>query len=338
MNCITTVWFVLRGFLICRANLAVENLALRQQLAVLSRSKPKPKLRKRDRLFWVCLSKWWSSWRSVLVIVSPATVIRWHRQGFKYYWRWKSQGQPGRPTIPLEVRRLIRRLSKENMLWGAPRIRDELRLLGHDLAASTVAKYMVRDKPPSPTWRSFLKNHLGSLASIDFFVTPTVTFQLLYVLVILRHDRRKVVHFNVTQHPTAAWVARQLQEAFPFDTAPRFLIRDRDGIYGDDVGRCLSALGLEEVLTAPRSPWQNPFVERLIGSVRRECLDHVIVLNERHLLRLLKSYFSYYHQERTHMALDGNAPNPRQMQTPKQGRIVSEPILGGLHHCYRRCA
>src|SRR5262249_43231106 len=229
--------------------------------------------------------------------------------------------------------------SKENPLWGAPRIRAELALLGHDIADSTVAKYMVRaPKPPSQNWRTFLKNHVGTLASIDFFTVPTVTFQVLFVFVVLRHDRRRIAHFNLTRHPTAEWIARQVTQAFPFDEAPRYLIRDRDGAYGDEVRRCLKNLGIEEVVIAPRSPWQSPFVERVIGTIRRECLDHVIVLNQRHLKRILSKFLAYYHICRPHMSLNDNAPVPREVEPPERGRVVGEPILGGLHHRYRRCA
>jgi transposase InsO family protein len=230
-------------------------------------------------------------------------------------------------------------MCRENPLWGAPRIRDELRLLGHDVAASTVARYMGRrGRPPSPTWQSFLRNHLSCLASVDFFVVPTVTFKLLYGFVVLCHDRRRVAHFNVTAHPTADWVARQVREAFPFDEAPRYLIRDRDAAYGDRFRECLESLGIDEVLTAPRSPWQNPYVERLIGSVRRECLDHVIVFNEAHLKRVLAGYFAYYHHARTHRALGGDAPYPRQVEPPGCGRVIALPQVGGLHHRYTRVA
>jgi transposase InsO family protein len=339
MNILTARVVLIRGFCAGRASLAAENLALRQQLAVLKRSVSRPKLQARDRFFWTLLSRFWSGWRSALVIVSPDTVVRWHRQGFRLFWRWKSRGQPGRPTLAREVQQLIRRLSRDNPLWGAPRIRDELRLLGYDVAKSTVAKYMIRSpKPPSQNWRTFLKNHVGSLASMDFFVVPTRTFQLLYVFVILRHDRRQVVHINVTTQPTAAWVAQQLREAFPFDTAPRYLIRDRDGSYGEEVRRCLKVLGIEEVLTAPRSPWQNPFVERLIGTLRRDCLDHVIVLSQAHLRRLLQSYLVYYHEARCHQSLEGNAPQAREVEPPERGKVVAEPMVGGLHHRYRRVA
>jgi transposase InsO family protein len=329
-------WFV-RAFFVSRAALAAENLALRQQLAVLKRATPRPRLRWRDRLFWVCLARLWAGWRQVLVLVQPQTVLRWHRLGFRLYWRWKSRLRVGRPAKSGELRALIRLLARQNPRWGNRRIRDELRLLGYQVSAATVARYRGRrDRPPSQTWRTFLKNHVGSLASMDFFVVPTATFGLLYGFLILRHDRRRVVHFNVTAAPTSAWVAQQLREAFPYEEAPRYLIRDRDGIYGDEVRRCLKALGVEEVLTAPRSPWQNPYCERLIGTLRRELLDHVIVLGERHLMRLLRSYFAYYHQDRPHQSLKGNSPEPRAVEPRERGRVIAERRVGGLHHRYRR--
>jgi hypothetical protein len=246
MNLLTILWHLIRGLLTSHAILVAENLALRQQLGVLRRRVPRPRFRRSDPLFWVCLRKLWSGWRSALVLVRPDTVVRWHRAGFRRYWRWKSHGRPGRPKVPADVRHLIARMARENPLWGVPRIRAELRLLGHDLAESAVARYLPRPrKPPSPTWRAFLNNHVGCLASIDFFVVPTVTFRLLFAFVVLRHDRRRVVHCNVTAHPSAAWVARQLREAFPFGQAPRYLIRDRDGVYGSEVRRCLKAMGIE---------------------------------------------------------------------------------------------
>ena len=329
---------LLRLFFLARVLLLAENLALRQQLAVLLRQQPRPPLRRRDRLFWGFLSRF-SDWRSWLAIVKPETVIGWHRRGFRLFWRWKSGGgAPGRPTIPCEVIALIRRMAKDNVTWGAPRIRAELHLLGHDIAESTVAKYLPkRRKPPSQTWKTFLKNHVGCLASMDFFVVPTATFKLVYGFVILLHERRVVIHHATTTHPTARWVAQQLREAFPFDSAPRYLIRDRDGCFGEEVRQTLKALDTEEVLIAPRSPWQNPFCERLIGTIRRDLLDHVIVLNERHLLRLLGNYFdTYYHPGRCHMALEGNAPEPRQVEPPALGKVVAVPKVGGLHHIYRR--
>jgi putative transposase len=309
MRLFRSVWCVFRLLLLPRGQLVLENLSLRQQLAILRRLAPRPRLRSWDHLFWVWLSRYWPGWKDALLIVSPATVVGWHRQGFRLYWRWKSQGRPGGPCIDPELRRLIRRLSHENPLWGAPRIQAELRLLGCDAAESTVAKYRVRSRrPPSPTWRSFLANHADCLASVDFFVGPTATFKLLHGFLVLRHDRRRVARFNVTAHPTADWVGRQIKEAFPYEEAPRYLVRD--GACGDCVRECLKRMGVEEVLTAPRSPRQNPYVERLIGSIRRECLDHVIVFNEAHLKRILSGYFDYYHNSRTHRALDNNAPFP----------------------------
>jgi putative transposase len=339
MNLFTLLWAFIRALLANPTALAAENLALRQQLAIYHRGMPRPKLRRGDRIFWLVVSRFWSGWRSALVVFSPATVTRWHRQGFRYYWRWKSRARPGRKPIDAEARILIRQMSRENSTWGTPRIKAELHLLGHDVSKATIDKYRIRHrKPPSPTWRAFLKNHVGSLASMDFFVVPTVTFRLLYGFVILRHDRRRVVHFGVSEHPTAAWVAQQLREAFPFDTAPRYLIRDRDGIYGEEVKRCLKSMGIEEVVIAPRSPWQSPYVERLIGTIRLELLDHVIVLNERHLRRLMTEFFGYYHTCRTHRSLDQNAPEPRDIEPPERGKVWAEPYLGGLHHRYRRVA
>jgi putative transposase len=308
----------LRGVLVPRSRLAIENLALRQQLAVCKHSVTRPKLRPRDRIFWVWLSRLWSNWRSALVIVQPETVIHWHRQGFKLYWRWKSRsGKPGRPPISGDIRELIRQMSRENPSWGAPRICSELLLLGHDVAERTVAKYMVRiHKPPSQTGRAFLDNHVPDIVACDFFTVPTATFRVLYVFIVLQHDRRKVVHFNVTENPYAQWTAQQIINAFPYEEAPRFLIRDRDGIYGTYFKARVTSMGIEEVPTAPRSPWQNPYAERIIGSIRRECLNHVIVLNEVHLQRILTLYFEYYHAVRPHLSLNRNSPIPREVEPP----------------------
>ena len=247
------------------------NLALRQQLLVLRRSTNRPWLRHRDRLFWIALSQLWQDRRSIPVIVKPETVIKWHRQGFKYYWRWKCRsGHVGRPKIDQEIRDIIRRLSRENPTWGAPRIQAELHLLGYEIADSTVAKYRVRShKPPSQTWKSFLRNHAGQIAAIDFFRVPIVTFNVLYCFVVLLHDRRQVVHLNVTAHPTAFWTAQQIIEAVPEETAPRLLVRDRDQIYGVRFRLRVAGMGIEEGVTAAQSPWQNPYTERLIGSIRR---------------------------------------------------------------------
>jgi len=260
------------------------------------------------------------------MIVQPQTVVRWHQQGFRLYWRWKSRGKPGRPSIEAEIRNLIRRMSRENPIWGVPRIQSELALLGHTVSEATVRKYRIRQrKPPSQTWRTFLDNHLADIVAIDFFTVPTATFRILFAFVVLRHDRRHVIHFNVTANPTAEWTAQQIVEAFPDDESPRFLIRDRDGIYGNVFKQRVSNMGIKEVPTAPQSPWQNPYAERLIGSIRRECLNHVIVLNERHLLRILRSYFDYYLHSRTHLSLDRNSPIKREVEPPVRGKLLGIP-------------
>jgi len=331
----------IRSWFQTRAALQVEILALRHQLTVLKRSHHgRLRLNSPDRLLWVWLSRFWSGWRSALVIVKPETVISWHRKGFRLYWRWKSRnGDPGRPTIDLEVRKLIRRMSQTNPLWGAPRIHGELLKLGIELSQATVAKYMSRQrKPPSQTWRAFLSNHVKQLVSTDFFVVPTVSVRVLYVFVVLAHHRRRPLRFNVTANPTSEWTAQQIVEAFPWDRVPRYLLRDRDSIYGESFRERVRGMGMREVLTTPRSPWQNPYVERLVGSIRRECLDHVIVLNESSLRRILKSYFEYYLYSRTHLALDKDAPEPRAIQSPELGAVIEIPEVGGLHHRYERRA
>ncbi len=340
MGLLKAVFLFLRTWFVSKSDLAAENLALRQQLAVMSQSINRPKLRHRDRVFWTWLMRIWPKWRSALLIVKPETVVRWHREGFRLYWRRKSQiRNPGRPAVEPEIRALIRRMSKENPTWGAPRIQSELALLGHDVAESTVAKYLFRPtKPSSQTWRTFLDNHLSDLVSIDFFTVPTATFRVLYCFIILGHERRRVIHFNVTTNPTARWTARQITEAFPFDEAPAYLIRDRDGCYGIEFRDRVENMGIEEVPTAPRSPWQNPYCERVIGSIRRECLDHVIILNDRHLKRILSAYFDYYHNCRTHLSLDRNSPAPREVEPPSRGDVISIPQVGGLHHRYTRAA
>jgi len=230
-------------------------------------------------------------------------------------------------------------MSRDNPNWGRCWIPPEINLLGYEVAELTVAKYMVRGrKPPSQGWRVFLENHSREIAAIDFFTVVTLNFRILICFVVLRHHQRTVVHFNVTAHPTGRWTAQQIVEAFPYETAPRYLLRDRDGIYSPYFADRVRGMDIEEVLIAPRSPWQNPFIERLIGSIRRECLDHVLVINEGHLLRVLREYFAYYHDSRPHQSLEGNAPRPREIEPPSQGRIVAEPQVGGLHHRYRRAA
>jgi putative transposase len=316
--------------------LHLQVLALQHQVAVYKQTVRRPRLSPTDRVFWSWLSCLWADWRDVLAFVQPRTVIAWQRTRFRDYWRALSQqGKPGRPAIAKDVRDLICTMWQANPTWGAPRIVGELRKLGLEVAKSTVEKYRVwRRKPPSPTWNTFLNNHVKDLVALDFFVVPTVTYTVLFVLVILTHERRRIVHFRVTEHPTAEWTAQQVVEAFPWNGAPRYLLRDRDCIYGTSFQQRVHNMGIEEVLIAPQSPWQNPYVERLIGSIRREVLAQVIVLNERHLLRLLTAYVSSYHHFRTHLSLTMDCPFSRPVSRPTRGRVMAVPEVGGLHHHY----
>jgi len=332
-------WFVLSFLALpfkSKSRLEAENAALRHQLIVLRRKVPgRVWLANNDRWFLIQLYRWFPSILHVLTIVQPETLVRWHRAGFRCYWRWKSGLRGGRPQIEPDLRVLIRQISMENPLWGAPRIHGELLKLGYEVAQSTVAKYMAKRRGPSSQgWRTFLQNHAPDIAAMDLLVVPTIGFNLLYAFVIVRLDRRELVWINVTANPTADWIGRQLTEAFPWDEAPGYVIRDRDRIYGTIVTRRLRAMGIRDKPTAPSSPWQNGFAERLIGSIRRECLDHFIVLGEAHLLRLLRAYASYYNDIRTHRSLDKDVPVSRPIQ--RTGIISSRPILGGLHHHYVR--
>src|SRR5262249_25804919 len=315
-----------------QAQLEAEITMLRHQLSVLRRqTSTRPRLTAADRLLFVWLCRLFPSLRSAMTIVQPDTVLRWHRSGFRLYWRWKSRSLGGRPKVPIEIRRLIRRISEENRLWGAPRIHGELLKLGIEVSQSTVAKYMVRHRPgSSQTWKTFLRNHAAGLGAMDFLVVPTINFRLLSVLVILRHERRRLISLSVTDHPTAEWIAQQITEAFPWEEAPADLIHDRDGRYGRAIRRRLSAMGIRDHPMSPRSPGQNGHAERLIGSIRRECLDHIVILGEDHLRRILKAYAAYYYGFRTHLSLGKDAPTHRPIQ--RFGEIAARPILGGLHH------
>ena len=320
--------------------IALENLALREQLAIFQRSVRHPKVRLMDRVFWVCLRKVWKDWKSVLVIVRPETVLDWQRRRFRRYWcRLSQHTNPGRPRTRADIRKLVKTMAEANVGWGAPRIHGELQKLDIEVSERTVSRLMPkRSTAPSQTWRTFLNNHARDLVSIDFFTVPTARLRVLFVFIVLSHERRRVVHFNVTEHPKAAWTAQQIVEAFPDDQAPRYLVRDRDGIYGEYFQHRVQGMGIREVRTAPRSPWQNPYAERVIGSIRRECLNHVIVLHDKHLRRILKSYFRYYHESRTHLSLDKDAPESRGIQANKLERIVQISQVGGLHHRYERRA
>jgi transposase InsO family protein len=305
-------------------------------LNVLRRSTPKrPALTSFDRFILVLLYRLAPAILEAVTIVRPETIVRWHRAGFRTFWRWKSRRRPGRPKVALEVRQLIHEMSLANPFWGAPRIHGELLKLGIDVGQTSVAKYMARHRhPPSQGWRTFLLNHADGIASIDLFVVPTISFRLLYGLLILRHDRRRILRLGVTAHPTAEWIGRQISEAFGWDQVPRYLIRDRDQVYGEAFTRRVRAMGIRDRPTAPRSLWQNGYAERLIGSIRRECLDHLIVCGERHLRYVLRSYACYYNGVRTHLSLAKDSPQTRPVQAV--GSILPLPVLGGLHHRYVR--
>ena len=293
-----------------KARLEAEIIMLRHQLNVLRRRVPsKPKLAMADRLLFVWLYRLFPSVLNAIAIVRPETIIRWHRTGFRLYWRWKSRARGGRPKVPMEIRRLIREMSLANRLWGAPRIHGELLKLGIEVAQSTVAKYMAKNgRGRSQTWKAFLHNHAAGIAAMDFLVVPTIGFKLLFVLVILRHQRRRLISLTVTINPTAEWIAHQITDAFPWNEAPAHLIRDRDASYGNAVTRRLAAMGIRDHPTAVRSPWQNGHAEPLIGSIRRECLDHIVVFGEAHLRRVLATYTSYYNELRTHLSLSKDSP------------------------------
>jgi putative transposase len=324
MPTLTVLFGMLRAALIDRQKLLLENAALRQQVIILKRSVSRPRIEDSDRIFWILMQRFLTDWKSSLLIVTPETVLRWHRKGWAFYWTRKSKPMKrGAPPIGWKLVRLIQRMCVENVTWGAPRIRDELGLLGHEVAQSTVEKYMLKRTDPrrGQRWSTFLANHMTVTAACDFFVVPTLTFKLLYAFVVLSHDRRRIVRVAVTAHPTAEWTAGQIREAFPDeDTLPTYLLHDRDSIYGDRFHEEIRIMGLRELLSGRRSPWQNPFAERVIGSIRRECTDHVIAIGERHLLRLLQEYQSYYNASRSHQSLDGNAPEPRQREASPRRR------------------
>src|SRR3979490_917139 len=319
-----------------KMRLEAENVVLRHQLIVLRRRlRGRFRLTNNDRWFFIQLYRWFPSILRVLTIIQPETLVRWHRAGFRYYWRWRSRPQGGRPQIDPELRVLVQRMSVENPLWGPPRIHGELLKLGFDVAQSTVARYMCRRwQPPSQGWRTFLSNHTDGIAAADLFVLPTIAFQILYCLVVIRHGRRLWISFGVTANPTAEWISRQITEAFPWDQAPRYLIRDRDASYGPVFVQRLRAMGIRDRPIAPRSPWQNAYVERLIGTIRRECLDHIIVFGEAHLRPIVGAYAAYYNEARTHRSLNKDAPLRRSLE--RLGAITSQPVLGGLHHRYCR--
>ena len=319
-----------------RRRLEAENLLLRHQLTIaLRRAPPRLRLLDSDRALLTWMTRFWPSLLDAVQVVQPETVLRWHRAGFKMVWRWKSRHRAGRPRIDRGLRDLIRRMSRENPLWGASRIHGELLMLGFEVAQSTVSKYMVRRGiSPSQNWKTFLGNHAQAIAAIDLCVVPTLTFDLLFAFLVLGHGRRQLLWFEVTRHPTAEWLARQMTEAFPWTSAPAYLVRDNDRAYGHVFTSRVRAMGIRDRPISPGSPWQNGIAERFIGTLRRECLDQVVIFSEMHLRRILSAYATYYNQARTHLALRKDAPLHRAVQ--RSGAILAIPILAGLHHQYVR--
>ena len=292
---------------------------------------PWRQLRGSDRALLIWMTRLWPSLIGVIKLVRPETILRWHRAGFKAYWRWKSRNRARCPKIDRGLRDLIQRMSKENSLWVASRIHGELLMLGFEVAQSTVSKYIVRVRnPPSQTWKTFLRNHAEAIAAIDMCVVPTVTFDLLYAFLVVGHGRRKPLWFEVTRHPTAEWLARQITEVFPWASAPAYLMRDNDRAYGQAFQRRVRVMGIRDRPISPESPWQNGIAERLIGTLRRECLDQLIIFGEAHLQKILTLYASYYNQLRPHRSPLKDAPMGCTVQ--RYVAIVATLVLSGLHH------
>jgi transposase InsO family protein len=321
-----------------RSDLLLENVALRQQLNALIKTKPLPRLQPEERMLWVVLRRTWSRWQDALLLVQPETVAAWHRKAFRRYWTALSRA-PGRPKLDAEVRNLIVQMACENATWGAPRIHGELLKLGFKVSERTVSRYLPQIRPGRGAireWGTFLRNHRDVLAAMDFFTVPTVTFRVLTVWFLIHHGRRRIMHFSVTEHPTAPWVMQQLRESFPYDSGPSYLVFDRDSIFSQSVIAMIQAMGIEAKRTVARSPWQNGVAERWIGSCRRELLDRVVILDEGHLRRLLREYVGYYVEDRCHLALEKDAPELRPVQPRPSGRarVVAQRRVGGLHHRY----
>jgi len=326
------------GFFRSKSQLQLEVIYLRKQIEILHRTCPKVKTKKTDRLFFGFMKNFLSTWKENLFIVKPETLIKWHREGFRIYWKWISKKKYGRPKTNKEIRDLIKQIANENPLWGVPRIHVELLKLGFSVSQSTVQRYIPKrgGRTTGQRWKTFLRNHSKEIISIDFLTVPTINLKLVHVLVIIEHHRRKIVHVNVTKNPTAEWTLQQIRNfLFAYDM-PKYLIRDRDGKYGHLFSEGISHLGIKQIITSYRSPWQNGYVERVIGSIKRECLDHVIILNEVHLRNVLAEYLSYYNKYRTHLGINKDSPDGRPVQ--KTGKIEKFPAVNGLHHCYFRQA
>jgi putative transposase len=330
----------LSTFFRSRSNLGLEIVALRQQLSVLHRKHPRPRLRKWDRLFWIIILRHWHRWKDALIIVKPDTVVAWNRTGFRLFWRFRSRSRkPGRPEITAEIRSAIRKMKSENVTWGAPRIHGELLKLGFDLSERSVSRYLRRIFPSDQArqlWTTFLRNHREVIAAMDFFTVPTITFRVLYCFFAIEHGRRKILHFNVTEHPTGPWIMQQLREAFSEPCPFRYVLLDHDSKFGKDVTDFLIASGVKPKRIGFQCPWQNGIAEGWVGNCRRELLDHVIVLNESHACRLIRDYISYYHKDRIHDSLEKDTPATRavSMKPDSSASLISFERVGGLHHRY----
>jgi len=324
-----------------RQDLVFENVLLHHQLVVLARptrTRRRARLRTWDKVLWILARRFCAGWREHVSFVTPETVVRWHRQGWRLFWRWKSRSRGGRPHLSPEVRHLIATMSCENRRWGKERIRGELLKLGIVVSSRSIRRHRSGGpvRSPSQTWRTFLRNHAHHLWAADLLTVPTLTFKTLYVLVFIAHSRRELVHVNVTANPTAAWVWRQLIEATPWSQKPRHLLRDRDAVYGRDFRKRARRIGIDALATPIHAPKANAIAERVIGTLRRECLDHVIVLNEQHLRSVLTQFVQYYNQERPQQTL--GLQTPQRKVRPTAGIVRSHPVLNGLHHVYERVA
>ncbi len=336
LDLLHSLWLLVCDLFKSPCRLRAENLFLRHQLNIaLRRAPPRRRLSRTDRVLLVWMTRLYPELLGLAQIVKPETILRWHRAGFRAFWRWKSRKRAGRPKIDRDLRDLIRRMCLENPLWGASRIHGELLMLGFEVAQSTVSKYMLRGgKPPSQSWKTFLRNNAQAIAAIDLCIIPTVAFDRLFAFLVIGHGRRPLLWFEVTRHPTAEWLARQITEAFPWALAPTYLVRDNDRAYGQVFKARITAMGIRDRPISPCSPWQNGIAERLIGTLRRECLNHVLVFGERHLRRVLSAYAGYYNHARPHRSLQKDAPLYRRIE--RVGELAAMPILGGLHHKYVR--
>jgi Integrase core domain len=321
-----------------RHDLVVENLLLRHQLHVALRSRPRPDLKTRDRFFWLVARSLYPEWKRHVILVRPETVVRWHRRGWRLYWRWRSSHHLGRPRLSPEIRELIATMASENPLWATERIRGELLKLGIVVSSRSIRRYRRgrQSRPPSQSWRTFLANHAQAIWAADLLVVQTLTFQPLYGIFFVSHGSRQLVHFEVTAHPTAAWVWRQLIEATRWDRKPRYLIHDHDRVWGANFGLHASALAIKSLRTPIQAPRANSIAERWVGTARRECLDHLIPISERHLRWVLAEFADYYNHDRPHRSLGLQAPFPK--PPARHGGIAVRPVLGGLHHVYERAA